>query len=83
MPKRMTITFDDECVDILDRLISKPSKTIFINLAVKNFSENAEGKKFLVPANSIQTNKPKVKQNSRKDNHFLPKDKKVRIEEWS
>ena len=46
MPKRMTITFDDECVDILDRLISKPSKTIFINLAVKNFSENAEGKNF-------------------------------------
>ena len=82
MSKRICITIDDECVEILEKLISKPSKSIFVQMALKSFAESEAGKKFLYTDKDLK-NVVKKEKTSRKENHFLPENKKVKIQEWS
>ncbi len=75
---------DPETQKVINRLISKPTKSFFVNMAIKNFAETKEGKNFLVPQNEKNDdNKEEKIPKNKKDNHFLSQNKKVKIEQWS
>ena len=47
MPKKLQVIIDDKSATILDRLYSKSTKSIFVNMAIKSFAETKDGKFFL------------------------------------
>ncbi|MCG3655427.1 hypothetical protein L5F43_09820 [Aliarcobacter butzleri] len=84
MLKKLQIMLDPETQKVINRLISKPTKSFFVNMAIKNFAETKEGKNFLVPQNEKNDdNKEEKIPKNKKDNHFLSQNKKVKIEQWS
>lgn len=84
MLKKLQIMLDPETQKVINRLISKPTKSFFVNMAIKNFAETKEGKNFLVPQNEKNDdNKDEKIPKNKKDNHFLSQNKKVKIEQWS
>lgn len=84
MPKKLQIMLDSETEKVIDRLISKPTKSFFVNMAIKNFAETKDGKNFLVPQDKKNDdNKEEKIPKNKKDNHFLSQSKKVSIEQWS
>lgn len=44
---KLQVTQDATTIEILDRLIHKHSKSIFVNMAIKHFASTKEGKKLL------------------------------------
>jgi len=82
MAKRVCITMDDECIETLNRLISKPSRTLFISLAIKYFKDTKEGQNFLLEEPYKDEIKDKKLNFSNKDNNFLQNDKKIKLDEW-
>ncbi len=51
-------------------------------MAIKHFSMTKEGKNFLKDIESFEP-KSKAEKNTKTENHFLSKDKKVKLESWS
>jgi len=82
MAKKLQIMLSDEAELIMKNLKVKQTKSFFTSMAIKHFSMTKEGKNFLKDIESFEP-KSKAEKNTKTENHFLSKDKKVRIEEWS
>lgn len=86
MPKKLQVIIDDKSATILDRLYSKSTKSIFVNMAIKSFAETKDGKIFLNtldPSNKddkLDNQKLQIKE---KNDLTADIEKKVKIEEWS
>jgi hypothetical protein len=86
MPKKLQVTIDDKSASVLDRLYSKSTKSIFVNMAIKNFAETKDGKNFLNTLNSsknddkLDNQKLQIKEKTDLKTNVV---KKVKIEEWS
>ncbi|MDD3056186.1 MAG: hypothetical protein PHE16_09925 [Aliarcobacter sp.] len=86
MPKKLQVIIDDKSATILDRLYSKSTKSIFVNMAIKSFAETKDGKFFLNtldPSNKddkLDNQKLQIKE---KTDLKVDIEKKVKIEEWS
>ena len=53
-------------------------------MAIKNFAQTKEGKNFLNDdQTSIENKEDKKTSKGKNENHFLPKDKKVKLEGWN
>lgn len=85
MAKKLQITIDDESEKIIDRLKVKQTKSFFTSMAIKNFAQTKEGKNFLndTDQTSIENIEDKKISKGKNENHFLPKDKKVKLEGWN
>lgn len=81
MPKKLQVTISDDNANILDNfLVSKNTKSLFVDLAISAYSKTKDGKKFLTNIN-VDKNKPE-NINQKNENQFMGV-KKVKIEEWS
>ncbi len=86
MPKKLQVIIDDKSATILDRLYSKSTKSMFVNMAIKIFAETKDGKIFLNtldPSNKddkLDNQKLQIKE---KTDLKVDIEKKVKIEEWS
>lgn len=81
MPKKLQVTISDDNANILDNfLVSKNTKSLFVDLAISAYSKTKDGKKFLTNINEDK-NKPE-NINKKNENQFMAV-KKVKIEEWS
>ena len=52
MPKKLQVTISDDNANILDNfLVSKNTKSLFVDLAISAYSKTKDGKKFLTNIN--------------------------------
>lgn len=87
MAKKLQITIDEESATIMDNLKVNQIKSLFVNNAIKAYSKTKDGKSYIkevLTNKSEQQNNNDENNNSKKsENHFLPKDKKVKLEGWN
>jgi hypothetical protein len=76
MPK-LQINITDDSSNILDSLIQKNTKSIFVDLAIKSFKETKQGRSFL---SELESNKKSPKVEKKADS--VPKKKSVGLKEW-
>ena len=76
MPK-LQINITDDSSKILDSLIQKNTKSIFVDLAIKNFNETKQGKSFL---SELELGKKDSK--VEKKTESVSKKKSVGLQEW-
>lgn len=76
MPK-LQINITDDSSKILDSLIQKNTKSIFVDLAIKNFKETKQGKSFL---SELESGKKDLK--VEKKSESVSKKKNVGLQEW-
>ena len=87
MAKKLQITIDEESAAIMDNLKVKQIKSLFVNNAIKAYFKTKDGKSYIkeVLTNKIeqQSDNDENSNSKRSENHFLPKDKKVKLEGWN
>ena len=87
MAKKLQITIDEGSVVIMDNLKVNQIKSLFVNNAIKAYSKTKDGKSFMKDGKTVNEPEKIVcnEENStkRSENHFLPKDKKVKLEGWN
>lgn len=82
MAKKLQIMLSDEAELIMENLKVKQTKSFFTSMAIKHFSMTKEGKNFLKDIEVAET-KSKAEKSRKTENHFLSKDKKVKLESWN
>lgn len=76
MPK-LQINITDDSSKILNSLIQKNTKSIFVDLAIKNFKETKQGKSFLT---ELESGKKTSKVEKKVEN--ISQKKSVALKEW-
>jgi hypothetical protein len=82
MAKKLQNMLDDKAEEIIESLKSKQTKSFFVNMAIQQFANTKDGKNFLL-ANDEAKDVIKSEKTKKNENPFLPKNSKIRIEEWN